>query len=432
MSIGVDSCRLRRILSVLALCFAAALQGAWAAQVLATVGEQEITSEQLESTIASSPVAIQFPSMDEEEQARIRGDMLVRLVNAEILYQEALSRGLDHSADFAREVNNFRTGLLSQRYQYALRDAITIPQAVEKALQERFKGDGDALAAARSLYVSPRYQQLKEKRLKELAQRYHLKRYPERLSGSPGPDTVIAQGDGFAVHYQDLAGHGSPESPVEEHEQLQELTELLLMARAAVDEGIDIEQQMAHYQRRLLGQLLLNEKEREWIPDRQVLTDYFQRHPELGYVPEIREIGQIVVASRKEAEALRKRIQAGESLFVLAERYSIDPYGKAHAGDMGWLKEGTGMPQIEAALAGLKDGELSEVIETPKGFHLVMIRRRQPAQHKPFVAVADRVRQAYLQERLGPYIQELVVRHPVQWTMPDHEPVGALETQGAP
>ncbi len=429
MSIRLDSCRLGQALSGLALGAGLVLHGAWAAQVLATVGEQEITSEQLESTIASSPVALQFPSMDEKEQARIRGDMLVRLVNAEILYQEALTRGLDRSEDFAREVNNFRTGLLSQRYQYALRDSITIPQAVDKALQERFKGNGDALAAARSLYVSPRYRELRQKRLKELARRYHLKTFPERLSGAPGPETVIARGDGFAVHYRDLTGQGSPETPVEEHERLEELTELLLMARAAVEEGIDIQAQMANYQRRLLGQLLLNQKEREWIPDRKVLLDYFQNHPELGYVPEIREIGQLVVATRKEAEALRRRILAGESLFVLAEQYSIDPYGKAHAGDMGWLKEGSGMPQIEAALKGLKDGEVSEVIETPKGFHLVMVRRRQPAQHKPFPAVADRVRQAYLQERLGPYIQELVARHPVQWTMPDHEPVGAVEAQ---
>jgi peptidyl-prolyl cis-trans isomerase C len=429
MVIRFDTRRFKQAFIALTLGAGLALHGALAAQVLATVGGQEITSEQLDSTIASSPVAVQFPSMDEKEQARIRGDMLVRLVNAEILYQEALTKGLDKTADFAREVNNFRTGLLSQRYQYALRDSIEVSESVEKTLQQRFKGDGDALAAARSLYVSPRYRELKQERLKGLAQRYHLKTHLDRLNDSPGPETVIAEGDGFVVHYQDLTGHGSPETPVEEHTRLEELTELLLMARGAMDEGIDIQQQMANYKRRLLGQLLLNQKEREWIPDRQVLLDYFQKYPELGYVPAIREIGQIVVGSRKQAEALQRRIQNGESLYLLAEQYSIDPYGKAHSGDMGWLKEGTGMPQIEAALKGLKDGEVSAVIETPKGFHLVMIRRRQPAEHKPFSAVEDRVRQAYLQERLAPYIQELVARHPVEWTMPDHEPVGAMETQ---
>jgi peptidyl-prolyl cis-trans isomerase C len=429
MHIGFDTHPVKRVFAALALSSVLTIQVAPAGQVLATVGDQKITSDQLDSTLASSPLALQFPSLDEKEQARIRGDMLVRLVNAELLYQEALSKDLDKSADFSRQLSNLRTGLLSQRYQYALRDSIEVPESLEQILRQRFEGDGDALVAARSRYLSSRYRQVRREHLRELEQRYRLKTYPQRLARTPGPDTVIAEGDGFVVHYGDLAGSGSPEAPVEEHKRLQELTELLQMARAAVDQGIDIEAQMASRKRRLLGQLLLNQKEREWIPDRRVLLDYLQRHPELGYVPELRELGQIVVGSRQQVEILRKRLLDGESLFALAGEYSIDHYGKAHSGDMGWVKEGAGLPQIEAALKDLKDGEVSEVIETAKGFHLLMIRRRQAAERKPFSAVEDRVRQAYLQEKLVPYIQELVARHPVQWTVPDHEPVGAMETQ---
>jgi len=389
-------------------------------QVLALVGGQEITSDQLQQAMNSAPFATQFPTMELEQQARLRGDMLLRLVNAELLYQEALAQGLDRSPDFRREMTNFRTGLLAQRYEYGLRDDIQIPADVETRLRETYKGEGDALEAARSTYIASRYKALKAQRMAELRDRYHLRLHMDRLRGEPGPDTVLAEGDGFKVYYRDISGLGSPEAPAEERKQVEDIAALLLKARAARDEGIDIGTQMDHFRRRLLAKLLMDQKEAEWVPDETTLRDYFQRHPEIGHVPEVRQIGQLVVADRQQAEALRKRILAGESLFVLAGEYSIDPYGREHLGDMGWLKEGTGMPQIEAALKGLADDELSEVIETPRGYHLVMIIGRKPGEQRPFGAVRDQVRRAIIEERLPPYIQALAARHPVEWRMADH------------
>lgn len=389
-------------------------------QVLALVGGQEITSDQLQQAMNSAPFATQFPTMELEQQARLRGDMLLRLVNAELLYQEALALGLDRSPDFKREMSNFRTGLLAQRYEYGLRDSIQIPSPVDARLREAYKGEGDALEAARSAYIARQYKALKARRTTELRDRYHLKLHLERLSEQPGPDTVLAQGDGFKVYYRDISGLGSPEAPAEEREQVQQIAELLLKARAAHDQGLEIGTQMDHFRRRLLAKLLMDQKEAEWVPDPGTLREYFQRHPEIGHVPEVRQIGQLVVAERAQAEALRKRILAGESLFVLAGEYSIDPYGREHLGDMGWLKEGTGMPQIEAALKGLEDDELSEVIETPRGYHLVMIIARKPAEQRPFGAVRDQLRRAIIEERLPPYIQSLAARHPVEWKLADH------------
>jgi peptidyl-prolyl cis-trans isomerase C len=392
-------------------------------QVLVTVGGTDITSDQLESTMMSTPMASQFPSMEEQDQARYRGEMLVRLVNAEILYQEAMSQNLDKETDYEREIMNFRTGLMAQRYQHALRDSIRLPQSMEKDIKTRLKGESNAQDAARSGYIAEHYVSLRKTRLEELKERYGVKVYRDRLQGQPAPDTILVEGNGFKIRYRDLGNAGSPEAPVDQNTRLNELTELLIFARAGVEDGLAIEEQLEPYRRTLLAKLLLDKKEHEWIPNREFLRDYYQHHPEFGYVPELREIAQLVVASKSEAEALRKRILQGESLYKLAEQYSIDTYGKQHSGEMGWLKEGSGMPEIEAAIKGLPDGQVSEVIKSSKGYHLVLIANRRPESRKAFNEIEDRLRRAVMDERMPSYMKELLAHHPVEWKMSDHHEV---------
>ena len=140
----------------------------------------------------------------------------------------------------------------------------------------------------------------------------------------------------------------------------------------------------------------------------------------IGYIPERRQIGQIVVESRVEAERLRSRIEAGESLFNLAAQYSIDPYGRQHSGDMGWLKEGSGAETIEMALKELPDHRVSEPIKTAKGWHLVMIVNRKPSEQKDFAAVKDRIRQKLIAEKMNEYLKTVTAKYPLEWKINDH------------
>jgi PPIC-type PPIASE domain len=391
---------------------------------------------QLSSAMASSPFAGAFPTLELEEQAEVRGDMLVRLVNAEILRQEALALSLDETPSFRREVADFRSGTLYQRYVQSIRAGIAVSGELAAQYKARYHGNPDALAAARSAYVAGRFREEKTRRFTALAKRYGLETWPARLAES-GDDTLLAEADGFRIHFRDIrlpAGEprADEDTPQRQRERLDELIEIRLAARAAQDDGIDIEQEVADFVQTLLPRALLEMKEREWIADPSVLRDYFQRHPELGRVTGYRNIGQIVLATRAEAERVRERILAGESLHVLAGELSIDPYGRAHAGDMGWQKEGSTYPAIEAALQGLKDNELSPVIETPKGFHLVTITARKPGWQLTLAQVEDRVRQAVLQEHLASYLKELRAKHPVTWLLPDRSPAQSDGDNPAP
>jgi parvulin-like peptidyl-prolyl isomerase len=79
------------------------------------------------------------------------------------------------------------------------------------------------------------------------------------------------------------------------------------------------------------------------------------------------------------------------------------------------------MREVEQGIVGLADGQVSEVIETPLGFHLVTIIERRPGESRPYELVRDKVRQAYLSERMLAYIAELAGRYPVVWKIMDHQ-----------
>lgn len=76
-------------------------------------------------------------------------------------------------------------------------------------------------------------------------------------------------------------------------------------------------------------------------------------------------------AARTKIEGIRKRIMAGEKFAKLAAELSDDPSSAKSGGDLSFFRRGQMEPTIEDAAFALKDGELSQPIRTPYGYHLV-------------------------------------------------------------
>jgi hypothetical protein len=391
-------------------------------QILATVGREPITDTQLSLAMESAPFASRIPSMDEDQQAQVRGNMLVRLVDAELLRLEALATGVDQATDFKHELVNYRTSLLYRKYIQALRDSIVIPDEADASMKQRYRGNPDALAAARSTYVSRRFKPLKVTRFNELRKRYEVAVYPDRLETGPADNTIVATGSFFTLRYADVklpaSARAPADRPAQERDRLARLVEMMLAAQAARDSAVTVEDEVAAYRDEILPQALIQKKEREWVPDEAALRDYYQTHPQLANVPERRHIAQLVLATCDEAQSMRRRILAGASLFELASEYSTDPYGRTHAGDMGWLAAGSGYPALEEALKGLEDGKISEPVRTPRGCHIVMIQERQPSRQRGFADIHDEVRQALISEHAADYLRQLAIKYPVKWNLP--------------
>lgn len=389
-----------------------------APQVLASIADLQVTSDDLNAAMASSPFATQMASMDEDDQAGLRGDMLRRLVAARLLALEAQRLGLDKTKEYQQDIENFRLGLLYRFYMDKLREGIVIPADTLAEMKRQYKSDAEGMAAAKSAYLSEKYQALKLATLQNLLQRDGTKLHEERIKTGITADTVLMEGKSFQISYGDIVDakeHPTLPNPEWVKEQLYKRGELLLAAKAADKESVDVTGRLRQYQSERLPSVLMEAKTAEWIPNEKTMRDWFEKHPDVAQIPERRHVGQLVVATRKEAEALRARIINGESLFTLAGEYSVDPVGRKQKGDMGWVVEGRGMPELESALSKLEDGKLSDVIETKVGFHLLTVLDRQPRGQKTYEDVQDRVKQMIINEQLPTYLGELERRYRVSW-----------------
>lgn len=74
---------------------------------------------------------------------------------------------------------------------------------------------------------------------------------------------------------------------------------------------------------------------------------------------------------------LRERILKGEDFAGLAQTTSEDPGSASQGGDLGWTGPGTFVPEFEAAIAGLKDGQITEPFHTQYGWHIAQLLGRR-------------------------------------------------------
>jgi peptidyl-prolyl cis-trans isomerase D len=79
------------------------------------------------------------------------------------------------------------------------------------------------------------------------------------------------------------------------------------------------------------------------------------------------------VEAKKKAESVLARAKSGESVAELARKFSGDPITAENGGDIGFLKKGTMPEAFDAALFSMEVGEISEVVETPYGYHVIEV-----------------------------------------------------------
>jgi peptidyl-prolyl cis-trans isomerase C len=102
---------------------------------------------------------------------------------------------------------------------------------------------------------------------------------------------------------------------------------------------------------------------------------------------------------RKKAEGILARVRAREDFAALAKESSEDPGSAPNGGDLGAFGRGQMVPPFEQAAFALKPGEVSGVVETPFGFHIIKVSERIPARKLPFPEVKERLKMEMAQQK---------------------------------
>lgn len=90
------------------------------------------------------------------------------------------------------------------------------------------------------------------------------------------------------------------------------------------------------------------------------------------------------VGARKKAEEILEKVRAGGDFGELAKKYSQDGSTAQNGGELDYIYKGFGDPDFEAAATKLKDGEYSDVVETPYGFHIIQMMDTKPSDYAPY------------------------------------------------
>jgi parvulin-like peptidyl-prolyl isomerase len=98
-------------------------------------------------------------------------------------------------------------------------------------------------------------------------------------------------------------------------------------------------------------------------------------------------------AAKKQAESVAKQVNAG-NFAAMAKKYSGDPGSKENGGDLGVFQKGQMVPEFQAGLVALKPGEISGVVESDFGYHIIMRETWADAKEKFSKAYAQVAQQS--------------------------------------
>ncbi|KUG22185.1 survival protein sura precursor (peptidyl-prolyl cis-trans isomerase sura) [hydrocarbon metagenome] len=110
---------------------------------------------------------------------------------------------------------------------------------------------------------------------------------------------------------------------------------------------------------------------------------------------------------KNEAMQLHKRVMGGESFDLLIIKYSQGP-AAAQGGDVGYVGKGTIIPEVEKVAFNIPLGQVSEVIESSVGFHIIQVVDKKGAGLKPIVAVREEIRTKLEDEKLDKKYEEWI------------------------
>jgi peptidyl-prolyl cis-trans isomerase D len=121
-------------------------------------------------------------------------------------------------------------------------------------------------------------------------------------------------------------------------------------------------------------------KEKEQVKARHILF----RVPENAPKEEEEKVKQ-------KALAVLKQARAGANFAELAKKYTEDPSGKENGGDLGYFSPGQMVKPFEEAAFKLKKGEISDLVRTPFGYHIIKVEDVKQARTKPLEEVRGQI-----------------------------------------
>ena len=116
----------------------------------------------------------------------------------------------------------------------------------------------------------------------------------------------------------------------------------------------------------------------------------------------------ILVKTKEEAQKLLAQIKGGKDFAALAKEVSLDPGSKEEGGELPRFGRGEMYEEFETAAFALSPGQLSDVVSTPAGFHIILLEQKFPEKQLSLDEVKDQIKDMLLEERRGEAFDKII------------------------
>jgi len=148
---------------------------------------------------------------------------------------------------------------------------------------------------------------------------------------------------------------------------------------------------------------------------------YYNEHQDQYRVPEEVKVSHILIKTpspgadgkvddkavaeaRNQADDVLKQLKAGAKFEDLAKKYSDDPGSGKQGGDLGWIGRGRTVPEFEKAAFALPIGQLSDLVKSSYGFHIMRVSDKHQAHVKTIDEVKDQIEPLIRQNKVSKLI----------------------------
>ena len=135
-------------------------------------------------------------------------------------------------------------------------------------------------------------------------------------------------------------------------------------------------------------------------PEEEQLRQFYEENKSYYGTPEQVRASHILLETKEEAEAVLAELKQGADFAALAKERSLDPGSRESGGDLDYFTRGVMNEAFEEAAFSLNTGELSDVVESPYGFHIIKLTDRKPEVIPPYEEVKELVKNDYLDQEI--------------------------------
>ncbi|MBN2111915.1 peptidylprolyl isomerase [Candidatus Woesearchaeota archaeon] len=171
------------------------------------------------------------------------------------------------------------------------------------------------------------------------------------------------------------------------------------LTKSLEEAGSNMEELKEQFRDRLIITQLLNEtifSEIEVSEDE--INNYYEENIAQFTTPEMVRASHILVNTSEEAESIRNKALEGVDFGELAKEYSVCP-SSANEGDLGWFTRGDMIKEFEDAAFALKLNQISGIVETQYGFHIIKVTGKAQSSVQPFEEVKSGIEQTLLNQK---------------------------------